>query len=80
MRNYTFNKKMICKYLYLIAMFFVGCVVSVIFPLSFIIEVFIIAPILYILKNEIYMEIYEPFSVRVTWWMKSKLMFNTNND
>ena len=24
------------------------------------------------------MEIYEPFSVRVTWWMKSKLMFNTN--
>ena len=64
----------------LIVILFVGCVVSVIFPLSFIIEIFIIAPILYILKNEIYMEIYEPFSVRVTWWMKSKLMFNTNTE
>lgn len=64
----------------LIAMLFIGCVVSVIFPLSIIIEVFIIAPILYILKNEIYMEIYEPFWVRVTWWMKSKLTFNTNKE
>jgi hypothetical protein len=64
----------------LIAMLFIVCVVSVIFPLSFIIEVFIIAPILYILKNEIYMEIYNPFSVRVMLWMKSKLMFNTNKE
>lgn len=64
----------------LIAILFIGCVISPIFPLSFIIEIFIIAPILYILKNEIYMEIYNPISVRLAWWMKSKLMFNTNDD
>lgn len=64
----------------LIAMFFVGCVVLPIFPLSIIIEIFIIAPILYILKNEIYMEIYDPFWERVMRWIKSKLMFNTNKE
>jgi hypothetical protein len=64
----------------LIVMFFVGCVVLPIFPLSIIIEIFIIAPILYILKNEIYMEIYDPFPERVMRWLESKLMFNTNND
>ena len=62
----------------LIAMIFAGCFFTFTAPLTFIIELFVIAPILYVLKNEIYMKIYEPVSFRAMWWLASKLMFNTN--
>jgi hypothetical protein len=62
----------------LIVFFFSVCVFLLITPLSFVIEILIILPILYILKNEIYTEKYDPFSVRVVFWLSSKLTFNTN--
>jgi hypothetical protein len=62
----------------LIAMIFAGCVFALISPLSLVIEVFVITPILYILKNDVYIEEHELFSVRAMWWLVSKLMFNTN--
>lgn len=62
----------------LIAMIFVGCIFILIFPLSFIIEIFIITPALYILTNEVYIEEHEIFPVRVMLWLESKLVLNTN--
>lgn len=69
----------------LIALIFAGCVLILVTPLSFVIfviEAFVITPILYILKNEVYIEEYELFSVwLMVWlvaWLASKLMFNTN--
>lgn len=60
----------------LIALFFSGCVFLLSMPLSFIVELLVIAPILYILTNEIYIEKYSPFAFRVMWWLESKLMFD----
>ena len=62
----------------LIAIIFAVCFSILISPLSFIIEIFVITPILYILTAEIYIEKYEPFSVRVMWWLVTKMMFITN--
>lgn len=59
-------------------MLFIVCVFILITTLSTPVEIIIITPIRYILKNDNYTEIYAPFSFRVMWWMKSKLMFNTN--
>lgn len=61
----------------LIAIIFGWCVFILTSPLSFIIEMLIIAPALYILTNEIYFEKYNPFSVRITCWLVTKLMFDT---
>lgn len=61
-----------------IAIVFVFCVCLLIAPFSFVIEIFVITPILYILKDENYTEKYDPFTFCVMWWLKSKLMFNTN--
>lgn len=63
----------------LIVFFFSVCVSLLITPLSLVIEVFVMMPILYILKNENYTEKYDPFSIRVGLWLGSKLMFNTRN-
>lgn len=63
----------------LIAIIFAVCVGVLISPLSMVIEIFVITPILYILKNENYILKSEPFMFRVMWWLQSKLMFNTNN-
>lgn len=62
----------------MIAMAIIGCVFILSTPPSLIVEVFVIAPILYILKNENYTEKHSPFSFRVMWWLESKLLFNTN--
>lgn len=62
----------------LMAMLFVGCVFLFTAPLSLIIEIFVITPILYIITNESYIEKYAPFPLRVMWWLEPKLMFNTN--
>jgi hypothetical protein len=62
----------------LIGFFFSVCVCLLIAPLSFVIELYIISPILYILKNEYYIEKYDPFTVRVFFWLTSNLTFNTN--
>lgn len=62
----------------LIAILFSWCVFILITTLATPVEIVIIAPIRYILKNENYTEKYAPFSFRVMWWLKSKLMFNTN--
>lgn len=62
----------------LIAILFSGCIFILIMPISLIVEVFVIAPILYILKNEHYMQEHDPFPFRVIFWLESKLMFNTN--
>ena len=59
----------------LIAIIFGWCVFSFTAPLSVVIEIFIITPILYILTNEIYFEKYEPLSVRITRWLMNKLIF-----
>lgn len=64
----------------LIAMFFAVCVFVLTAPLSLVIEVFIITPTLYILKNENYTEKNAPFSFRVMCWLESKLLFNTNKE
>lgn len=64
----------------LIAMIFAGCVFVLTAPLSLIIEIFIITPVLYILTNEVYIEEHEIFPVRAMWWLASKLMFNTNKN
>ncbi len=62
----------------LIAMIFAGCVFVLTAPLSFIIEILIITPALYILTNEVYIEEHETFPYRAMLWLKSKLVFNTN--
>lgn len=62
----------------LIAILFSWCVCFLISPLSLVIEIFVIVPILYILKEEIYTKEHEPFSFRVLLWLESKLMFKTN--
>ena len=62
----------------LIVFFFSACVFLLITPLSFVIELFIILPILYILKNENYIEKYDPLSVRVVFWLTDNLTFNTS--
>ena len=62
----------------LIAILFSGCIFILTIPLSLIIEIFVITPILYILTNERYVEKYSPFAFRVMWWLESKLLFNTN--
>lgn len=62
----------------LIAIIFVGCVFILTAPLSFIIEILIITPALYILTNEVYIEEHEVFPFRAMLWLSSKLMFNTN--
>lgn len=62
----------------LIARLFAVCVFLLTAPLSLVIEVFVITPILYILTNENYTEKNAPFSFRVMCWLESKLMFNTN--
>jgi hypothetical protein len=64
----------------LIAIVFVGCVFILITPPSLIVEVWVIAPILYIFKNENYIKKYAPFPFRLMWWLESKLMFNTNKE
>lgn len=64
----------------LIAMLFAVCVFVMTAPLSLVIEVFIITPTLYILKNENYTEKNAPFSFRVMCWLESKLLFNTNKE
>lgn len=61
----------------LIAIFFSGCIFILIMPISLIVEVFVIAPILYIFKNEIYIEEHVLFPFHVMWWLESKLTFNT---
>lgn len=61
-----------------IVMLFSICVFILITTLATPIEILIITPIVYILKNENYTEKNAPFSFRAMWWMKSKLMFNTN--
>lgn len=62
----------------LIGFFVSVCVCLLIAPLSFVIELYIISPILYILKNEYYLEKYDPFTVRVFFWLTSNLVFDTN--
>jgi hypothetical protein len=62
----------------LIAMLFIVCVFILITISATPIEIVIITPIRYILKNENYPEKYAPFSFRVMWWLESKLLFNTN--
>lgn len=62
----------------LIAMLLAGCGFLLAAPLSVVIEIFIIAPIIYILKNESYLEEHDALPFRVMLWLESKLMFNTN--
>lgn len=61
----------------LIAIFFSGFVFILIMPLSFIVEVLVIAPILYIFKNEHYIQERDAFPFRVFLWLESKLTFDT---
>lgn len=59
----------------LIAIVFIGCVFILITISATPVEIVIITPIRYILKNENYTEKYAPFSFRVMWWLESKLLF-----
>lgn len=60
----------------MIARAIIGCVFILSTPPSLIVEVFVIAPVLYIFKNESYIGKHSPFSFRVMWWLESKLCFN----
>lgn len=64
----------------LIAIVFLVYVFILITILATPVEIVIITPIRYILKNENYIKKYAPFSFRVLWWLEHKLMFNTNKE
>lgn len=62
----------------LIAILFSGCIFILTTPISLIVEVLIIAPILYILKNELYIQEHTPIPFRVMMWLESKLIIDTD--